>query len=132
MTLKCPVTVKARVTEALKKKLAAEIQEAVKKTDLELQQIEFHAKRMLTEQARQDPQGLPALRQQIEMEKQKRQEFKAQMVERLKETAQLELGAEIVQGAIERMVTVRVGDDLQKIMASEILLEDGKVIAFRE
>lgn len=131
ITLKCPVTIKAKVTEELKKQLAAEIQDAIKKADMELQQIDFHAKRMLSEQAKQDAQGLVALRQQIDAEKQKRFEFKNHMLEKLKETAQLEIGAEIAQGTMDQVVTVSIGDDLHKIMGTEILLEDGKVIAFR-
>ncbi|SDF77374.1 YlqD protein [Sporolituus thermophilus DSM 23256] len=131
ITLKCPITIKAKVTEELKSRLAAEIQDAIKKADMELQQIEFHAKRLMAEQAKQDAQGLVALRQQIDAERQKRIEFKNHMLERLKETAQLEIGAEIVQGSMERIVTVSVGDDLHKIMGAEILLEDGKIIAFR-
>lgn len=131
ITLKCPITIKAKVTEALKKHMAGEIQDAIKKADVELQQIEFHAKRVMAEQAKQDAQGLVALRQQIEGEKQKRMEFKNHMLDKLKETAQLEIGAEIVQGNLERIVTVNVGDDLHKVMGAEILLEDGKVMAFR-
>ncbi len=131
MTLKCPVTVKAKVTEKLKTQLAAEIQDAIRKADMELQQIDFHAKRVMAEQAKLDAQGLTALRQQIEAEKGKRIEFKNHMTEKLKETAGLEIGAEIVQGNMDRTVTVSVGDDLHAIMAAEILLEDGKIIAFR-
>lgn len=131
MTLKCPVTIKAKVTEDLKNRLGAEIQDAIKKADIELQQIDFHAKRVMAEQAKQDAQGLVALRQQIEEEKQKRLEFKNHMLEKLKETAGLEIGAEIVQGNMERVITVNVGDDLHKLMGAEILLEDGKIIAFR-
>ncbi|CVK17690.1 MULTISPECIES: YlqD family protein [Sporomusa] len=131
LTIKCPVTVKAKVTEDLKAHLAAEIQEAIRKADLELQQIEFHAKRMMTEQAKQDAQGLVGLRQQIDAERQKRLDFKNHMLEKLKETAQLEIGAEVVQGTMDRVVTVSIGDDLHKLMATEILLEDGKIIAFR-
>lgn len=131
MTLKCPVTIKAKVTEELKNRMAAEMQEAIKKADIELQQIDFHAKRVMAEQAKQDAQGLVALRQQIEEEKQKRIEFKNHMLEKLKETAALEIGAEIVQGTMERQITVSVGDDLHQLMGAEILLEDGKVIAFR-
>ena len=131
LTIKCPVTVKAKVTEDLKAHLAAEIQEAIRKADLELQQIEFHAKRMMTEQAKQDAQGLIGLRQQIDAERQKRLDFKNHMLEKLKETAQLEIGAEVVQGTMDRVVTVSIGDDLHKLMATEILLEDGKIIAFR-
>lgn len=131
MILKCPVAVKAKVTEQLKSQMAAEIQDAIKKADGELQQIEFHAKRVMSEQARLDAQGLTALRQQIDAEKHKRVEFKNHMLEKLKETAALEIGAEIVQGNMERMVTVSIGDDLHAIMSAEILLEDGKIIAFR-
>lgn len=131
MTLKCPVTIKAKVTEDLKKKLSAEIQENIKKADLELQQIDFHAKRLMTEQAKQDAQGLVALRHQIEGEKHKRLEYKNHLLEKMKETAQLEIGSEIVQGTLERIIEVKVGDKLPQILNAEILLEDGEVIAFR-
>ena len=131
MTLKCPVTIKAKVTEELKQRWIAEPEEALQGVELELQQIEFHAKRLLAEQAKQDAQGLVALRQQIEAEKQKRLEFKNEMLAKLKATQELELGSEIVRGQLERVVDVKVGDDLNKIMGSEILLEDGKVLAFR-
>jgi hypothetical protein len=132
ITLKCPVTVKSKVTAVLKEQLVAEIKEAMAKVDMELQQIEFHAKRLMTEQVRSDVQGLTALRQQIDGEKQKRLELKNHLQEKMKETSQLELGAEIVQGTMEQMVTVQEGDDLQKLMNREILLEDGKILAIRE
>ncbi len=132
ITLKCPVTVKSKVTAVLKEQLVAEIKEAMAKVDMELQQIEFHAKRLMTEQVRSDVQGLTALRQQIDGEKQKRLELKNHLQEKMKETNQLEIGAEIVQGTMEQMVTVQEGDDLQKLMNREILLEDGKILAIRE
>ena len=126
------MTVKSKVTDVLKEQLVAEIKEAMAKVDMELQQIEFHAKRLMTEQVRSDVQGLTALRQQIDGEKQKRLELKNHLQEKMKETSQLELGAEIVQGTMEQMVTVQEGDDLQKLMNREILLEDGKILAIRE
>lgn len=132
ITLKCPVTIKSKVTAALKEQMTAEIKEAMSKIDMELQQIEFHAKRLMTEQVRSDVQGLTALRQQIDGEKQKRMELKSHMQEKLKETSLLEIGAEVVQGTMEQLVTVQVGDDLQMLMGREILLEDGKILAIRE
>ena len=132
ITLKCPVTVKSKVTDVLKEQLVAEIKEAMAKVDMELQQIWLHAKRLRTEQVRADVQGMTALRQQIDGEKQKRLELKNHLQEKMKETSQLELGAEIVQGTMEQMVTVQEGDDLQKLMNREILLEDGKILAIRE
>jgi len=132
ITLKCPITIKSKVTEALKEQLNVEVKEAVSKIDMELQQIEFHAKRLMTEQVRSDVQGLTALRQQIDGEKQKRLELKGQLLDRLKDTNLLEIGSEIVQGTMEQLVTVQAGDDLQKLMSREILLEDGKILAIRE
>ena len=131
MTLKCPVTVKAKVTDELKRKMVAEIQDGIKKVDLEIQQVEFQGKRMLTEQAKVDAQGLPALRQQIDMERQKRLDFKNHLLQKLKETEAIENGSEVVQGQLERLVEIKVGDDMQSIMNAEILLEDGKIVAFR-
>ena len=131
MTLKCPVTIKAKVTDELKRKMVAEIQDGIKKVDLEIQQVEFQGKRMLTEQAKVDAQGLPALRQQIDMERQKRLDFKNHLLQKLKETEAIENGSEVVQGQLERIVEIKVGDDMQSIMNAEILLEDGKIVAFR-
>ena len=132
MTIKLPVTVKAKVTESLKKQLIAEVQDAIKKVDMELEQIEFHARRLLTEQAKIDAQGLAAVRQQIEGEKQQRLAIKNDMTNKLQEAEALELGSEIVRGTLERMVTVAVGDNIRQVMGAEILVEDDKVIAFRD
>jgi len=131
VTLKCPITIKSKVTEDLKQKLMADIQDNLNKVEAELEQLDFHAKRMLSEQAKLDAQGLPALRQHIDAENQKRLDFKNQMLEKLKETEKLELGAEITQGTLEQVVTLKVGDSLHDHMSAEILLEDGKIIAFR-
>lgn len=131
ITIKCPITIKSKVTEDLKRILTAEIQDNLSKVDVELQQIEFQSKRMMNEQAQIDAQGLPALRQHIEGETKKRLDFKNQMLEKLKETERLELGAEISQGNLEQTVTLKVGDNLHEYMRAEILLEDGKIIAFR-
>ena len=131
ITLKCPVTIKAKVTDSLKKKLTLDLEEALKQADTELQQIDFQGKRALAEQAKQDAQGLVGLRQQIDAEIQKRLAFKSQVEAKLKETAELEMGVEIVQGTLEQIVTLGIGDDLHQAMSTEILLEDGKIIAFR-
>ncbi len=33
---------------------------------------------------------------------------------------------------MEQTITVKIGDNLDALMGSEILLEDGKVVAFRQ
>ena len=113
-------------------KIIADLQQQMDMVDQDLQQIEFQAKRLLSEQAKIDAQGLIQLRQQIEEEKQQRVAFKAQVAERLKEAEKLEIGSEIAQGQMEQTITVKIGDNLDALMGSEILLEDGKVVAFRQ
>ena len=132
MTVRVPVAIKSKVTEGLKAKLIADLQQRLDLVDQDLQQIEFQAKRLLSEQAKLDAQGLIQLRQQIEEEKQKRLNFKADVAAKLKDAEKLELGSEISQGTMEQTITVKVGDDLDALMGSEILLEDGKIVAFRQ
>ena len=132
MTVRVPVAIKSKVTEGLKAKLIADLQQRLDLVEQDLQQIEFQAKRLLSEQAKIDAQGLIQLRQQIEEEKQKRLNFKADVAAKLKDAEKLELGSEISQGTMEQTITVKVGDDLDALMGSEILLEDGKIVAFRK
>lgn len=132
MMVKMPVNVKAKVTEKLKHELIADLNTNLKSVDYELEQIEHQGKRMLAEQAKQNAQAIPALREQIEIERNKRLEAKNELQTKIAETEKLEVGAEILRGSIERMYELKVGDNLDEIIGAEILLEDGKVIAFRE
>ncbi len=131
MTLRVPVTIKAKVTETLKKTIITDLEQRLSLVDQDLQQIEFQAKRLLSEQAKIDAQGLITLRQQIEEEKQKRIAFKTEVAAKLKDAEKLEIGSEITQGTMEQSVVVKIGDNLEKLMGAEILLEDGEVVAFR-
>lgn len=131
MLIRLPINVKAKVTEGLKRELLADFNANLKNVEHELEQIEFHGKRMLTEQAKHDAQGLPALREQIEAERNKRLQAQADLQHRIAETEKLELGAEILRGTMERVYELKIGDNLDNLTGAEILLEDGKVIAFR-
>ena len=132
MTLRVPVTVKAKVTEDFKAKIIADLQSRLEMVEQDLQQIEFQAKRLLSEQAKIDAQGLVQIRQQIDAEQQKRLAFKEDVTAKLKEAQELTIGTEVPQGNLEQQITVEVGDDLNAMMGAEILLEDGKIIAFRQ
>ena len=131
MLVKVPVAVKAKVTEDLKLKIIGDVQNTIKKIDLEIEHFEFQAKKALS-QAAGDLSVLPALRGQIEAERNKRQAAKAEAEARLKRAEELQIGSEIGHGTMERMVEVTVGTDLDALARAEILTEDGKIIAFRE
>ena len=129
--VKMPVTIKAKVTEPLKAKIVADLQEDLKAANLDLDQFEFSAKRAMNEQANQDDGLLPQLQRQIEMERSKRTEVRDNVAKQLKKAEKLELGAEIGHGQIERTVELEIGTDLDQLLGAEIVIEDGKIIAFR-
>lgn len=131
MYVRVPVAVKAKVTEDLKLKIIGELQNTIKNMNLDLDQFESQANKALS-QAASDLSVLPALREQIDVERNKRLTAKGEVEAKLKRAEALELGAEIGHGTLERTVEITVGTDLDALMGAEILTEDGKVIAFRE
>ncbi len=131
MFVRVPVAVKAKVTEDLKLKIIGELQETIKEMDLEIERFEFQAKQVLNKAAN-DLSMLPHLREQIDAERAKRVETKAEIEDKLKRAEDLVVGAEIGHGTLERTVEVEIGTNLETLMGAEIVTEDGKVIAFRE
>ncbi|MCD8175485.1 MAG: YlqD family protein [Phascolarctobacterium sp.] len=131
MFIRVPVTVKAKVTEDLKLKLIDDLKNTIKQIDLDIEQFEFQAKKAL-QQAANDLSVLPALREQIDIERNKRLTAKNEAQDKLKRAEALEIGAEIGHGTLGRTVEVTIGSDIEALMGAEILTEDGKVIAFRE
>lgn len=126
-----PVTIKAKVTDGLKVRLAKEIQEAMALLDDEMQQLESQVQRaQLT--ASISPQQQMQLRQLVEAEKAKRADKKDQLQDEMQAISNLPLGSEIVQGTAQSLATVEVGDDYDELMSVEVVVEDGKVIAIRK
>jgi len=126
-----PVTIKAKVTEDLKDRLATELNDAVKMLDAEVEQLEVQVKRA-TLTASINPQQQMQLRQLVEQERAKRADKKAQIQDEIKNIIALPLGSEIVQGTAQSLATVEVGDDFDALVSMEILIQDGKVIAIRK
>ncbi|MGN0941464.1 MAG: YlqD family protein [Selenomonadaceae bacterium] len=131
ITVKLPVTVKAKLTEKLKKHIIEDLTNRITQTDLQLQQLDIEEKRAIETQAQNDLQRLQAIRQHFGVERQKGQAFKAQAEQKLADTKKLAIGAEIVQGTLERLAIMKVGDDMRELMNVEVLVEDDKIIAIR-
>lgn len=131
LTIKRPVIVKVKVTNGFKNQMAAEIQESIKKLDSELQQLDFQIKRMVVELEKRNPQGIPAARQHVETEKQKRLQAKNKLTEQLKNIGLLAIGSEVVQGSLESITEVNIGDDWNDIMGVEVVVSDNKIIDIR-
>lgn len=71
------------------------------------------------------------MQQDIAVEREKRLAAKKDVEDQLKRAEKLEIGSEIGHGQIERSVEVEIGSDLEELMGAEIVVEDGKIVAFR-
>ena len=136
ISLKMPVTIKAKLTEKLREKMIKELDEGISRAQLEVQQIEIQAKRAIQENEVPEPtvtdiQRLNMIKQHFGEERQKRLDFIAESKQRREDAQKLVLGAEIVQGTLERQVEVHVGDNMRELMNVEVLVEDDKIVAIR-
>ena len=139
ISLKMPVTIKAKLTEKLKAKIIGDLEEGINRAELEVQQLNIQEKRVMQENQPEDAenptpeeiQRLQSIQAHFGQERQKRLQYREEAMARKEETEKLVLGAEIVQGTLERQVDVHVGDDMRELMNVEGLVEDDKIIAIR-
>ena len=129
--LKAPVTVKAKLTEKLKTRMLNDMDEAIKRAELEVQQLNIQEQRVLKENEAAGPQAAQAIHAHFAEERQKREQFRAETTKRKEDLEKLAIGAEIVQGTLERQVEVHVGDNMRELMNVEVLVEDDKIVAIR-
>jgi len=133
MILKRQVLLKAVVTDKLKQQLIADVEDAIKRVEESQEELERQSRRLMLELQRTDMQRAMAFRQQLEMEKRKQEDVKAELQEQLKEYQGLELNTEITRGALEGEVEVNAGDNLQeKLAQAEILIEDDIIKEIRD
>ena len=139
ISLKVPVTIKAKLTEKLKAKILGDLEDGINRAELEVQQLNIQEKRVMQENQPANPdeptneeiQRLQAIQAHFGQERQKRLEYREEALGRKEETEKMVIGAEIVQGTLERQVEVHVGDDMRELMNVEVLVEDDKIIAIR-
>ncbi len=118
-----PVVIKVRVTEAYKAAMLRQIEHAIRRLDLELQRLE--------RQAGPDTSGAPENRARLEDELGKRRAARQQLAEQARSVQMLKPGDEVVQGRVESVTRLRIGDRWQELMGVEVLLEDGRVAEIR-
>jgi Tfp pilus assembly protein PilN len=126
-----PVTIKALVTDGLKQRLRADMQEAIKILEEETARLDSEVKRAQL-MGNIPSQQLLQLNQVIQQEKAKRADRRAQLEEEIRAVDALSMGSEIVQGQAQSLTTVAVGDDLEAALGVEIVIRDGNIIEIRE
>jgi YlqD protein len=131
ITVQRPVIIKTIVTESFKRLYVADLEEAIKRVDAILQQIDVQTRRFELE--RQVTPQTRNIRAQLEMERQRQEATRMELQARLREAQALQLNTEFTQGTIEGLVEVGVGDNLfDKISRTEVIVKDGIVLEIRE
>lgn len=122
-----PVTVKAKLTEKLRARLIDEAVKVGEQMELELRQINIDMQREL----QRAPEHEAEIKNFFSGEMAPRQARLDEAHKRKETFEKLALGAEILQGTTERIVELKVGDNIRDAMNVEILVEDDKIIAIR-
>lgn len=131
LTVSRPVVIKAIVTEGFKRLYVQDLDEAIKRVDTIVQQLDMQIRR--TELERQVSPQSRAIRQQLELERARQEGTKAELSMRLREAQELALNSEFTQGTLESLVEVNVGDNLfTKLGRTEIVVKDGIIMEIRE
>ncbi|HEY9906686.1 MAG TPA: YlqD family protein [Thermosynechococcaceae cyanobacterium] len=139
LLLRRSINVKAIVTSRWKDDAQQQLQGQINQLDNQLQQLEMQAQRMIAEIQKQSikPPGPETLQQidsiqsQVNQKKSEFLEQKNQVLQQLQQVQVLELDQEVVQGQIDSVFRVEVGDNLIEKMQVEILLKDGVVEEIR-
>lgn len=132
MQLIVPVNVKSKLTEQLKTTLLAQINQNIQRLVNDMSKLQFEANGKLTEQAKINMQAVAPLREQFEAQMARMKDVKEKLQADKEHLEKLTIGAEISRPTMNRLVTVHVGDDFNTLLGGEILIEDGKIISFRE
>jgi uncharacterized coiled-coil DUF342 family protein len=130
----------AIVTENFKTQVGAEIQRNLQQIDAELQQLEFNAKRAVSDLEKRNPPPAPeelsahieAIRGQVEGEKLRLAQLKEEMQGQNQALAELPLGSVVTQFTVENPVDVRLGENIfNRLEGGEILVKDGIIQEIR-
>jgi hypothetical protein len=133
MLLKRGVTLKVIVTEEFKQSYKDELKKAADQITAAVQQLQLQAERVISEVAKTNLEQAGMMRRQFDLERQKQERTKAEILVEMQKAGQLEIGSEFERGSLEGMVEVGVGDDLEhKIGGAELIVKDGAVVEIRE
>ncbi|MDK2822154.1 MAG: hypothetical protein PWQ67_1200 [Clostridia bacterium] len=131
LTIMRSIVVKQVVTENFKKKTASEIQEALKKVEIDIENFDKQTKKTVTELTLKGHPQINQIKQQIEVEKEKLTSYKQQLLEKLKLVSKLNIDEEVVQGTIEGPLEVKIGDNFDALSRTEMVIKDGIIVDIR-
>jgi len=125
------IALKAIFTEELRKKMQGELDNLLKEIDMEIEQLDFQNKRLLSSMDKANPQQRLDMKQNLNQKKENKLAEQERIKQRLKELEEMEYGDEVLQGNLNGVVEVQVGDLLEEKLVQEIVTKDGRVIEIR-
>jgi YlqD protein len=139
LLLKRVVNIRAVVTQRWKDEVQQGLQGQINEVDSQLQQLEMQGQRAIADikqQSLQPPgpqvmQQIDNIQMQVNQKKTELLEQKNAVLQQLQEVQLLELNQEVIQGQVESIFPVGVGDNLVAKMNCEVLLRDGVVMEVR-
>jgi hypothetical protein len=99
ITVQRPIVIKTIVTEGFKRLYIADLEDAIKRIEAVVQQIDVQSRRFDLE--RQVSPQSRVVRQQLEIERTRQDAARAELTARLREAEELKLNDEFTQGTIE-------------------------------
>ena len=118
--VKRPVRVTVIVTERFKQRRSEEIRTALARLDLV-------AKRIDSQLGREEPLE-ERVAERLRAEKRRNERATLALRRELETVVGLEVGSRHGRGTVEGLVEIEIGDDLSRINACEIVVEDNKVV----
>ncbi|MDO8589321.1 MAG: YlqD family protein [Armatimonadota bacterium] len=127
-----PVKLKVIVTDEFKKELQGELQSVLDRINASSQRLQFQMDAYVPELAKTDMNQAIQVRRALESERQKFDDAKKEISQRMDEARKLELDSEFEHGELESMVELKPGDSFEdKLRNAEVIVKDGKVVEIR-
>jgi hypothetical protein len=114
VTILQPVSVVVVMTESFRENMVAEAEESIRQIDLNLERL-----------AEVEADG------HAEFEKGRLSHRRQELEWRVKEARSLKEGAELPFREVQALSEIKVGDDFQALLRTEIVVKDGQVVAIR-
>lgn len=133
MRIRRPIQVKLILTEPTRNRFLGEIEEQVKRLRMELEQLQFQGKKLLSDAQRRGPAAVEMVRERLAREERARRERIEALKAQAEQLRALPEGSEVLYTTVESDVEIRVGDDWNALMSgAEIVIKDGVVVAIRD
>ena len=127
--VKRPVILKNIVTPGFKEQLTKELEHTIRQIETWLQQEEFQSRRLIVEAQKRDPRRVNQLREEVHQEREKQEQVKNNLSEKLAQIKELEIDTLFISGTYDAPVKIEVGDDIRgKLSQAEIIVKDGIVV----